>query len=104
GRDEFRPERLRAELSFDYDGKIVRHECDPPKTVYQPYSKRLIIRELGSERTCAQRLHEIGLREAGDYSRGGAESWLNPTHLPRIIRILAGEKWHIEAAGKLHRQ
>jgi hypothetical protein len=104
GKDEFRPERLRAELSFDYDGKFVRHQPDPPKTVFQPHQKRLIIRDLGAERTSAQRLHEIGLREAGDYSRGGAEFWFNRRHLPRIIRILATEKWHIEAEGKLYRQ
>ena len=40
----------------------------------------------------------------GDYSRGGAEYWFNRKHLPRIIRILAIEKWHIEAEGKLYRQ
>src|SRR6185436_6676870 len=104
GKDEFRPERLRAELSFDYDGKLVRHEADPPKTVFQAHPKRLIIRDLGAERNFAQRLHEIGLREAGDYSRGGSEFWFNRKHLPRIIRMLAIEKWHIEAEGKLYRQ
>ena len=104
GKDEFRPERLRAELSFDYDGRLVRQQPDPPKTVFQPQQKRLIIRDLAAERTCAQRLNEIGLREAGDYSRGGCEFWFNRKHLPRIIRILATEKWHIEAEGKLYRQ
>lgn len=104
GKDEFRPERLRAELSFDYDGKIVRQELEPPKTVFQSQQKRLIIRDLGAERNFAQRLHEIGLREAGDYSRGGSEYWFNRKHLPRIIRILAIEKWHIEAEGRLYRQ
>ncbi len=104
GRDEFRPERLRAELTFDYDGKIVRHEIDPTKTVFQPQRRRLIIRETAAERTFARRLHEIGLREAHDFSRGGPEYWFNRKHLPRIIRLLATEHWHIEAEGKLYRQ
>jgi hypothetical protein len=30
---------LRAELTFDYDGKIVRHEGEAPKTVFQPQRK-----------------------------------------------------------------
>jgi superfamily II DNA or RNA helicase len=104
GRDEFRPERLRGELSFDYDDKIVRHESDPPKTVFQQQRRRLVIRDLASERLHAQRLNELGLREAADYSRGGPEFWFNRKHLPRIIRMLAIEKWHIEAEGKLYRQ
>src|SRR5207237_8101434 len=93
GKDEFRPERLRADVSFDYDGKLVRQQPDPPKTVFQPNQKRLIIRDLAAERIFCERLNDIGLREGGDYSRGGAEYWFNSHHLPRTTRICATDHW-----------
>src|SRR5207248_9770377 len=39
GKDEFRPERLRADLSFDYVGTLVRQQPDPPQPVCQQNHK-----------------------------------------------------------------
>src|SRR5262249_1285074 len=104
GSDEFRCERLRAELSFDYDGVIIRDGSEAARMVFEPQRRRLMVRDESAERLAADRLRAIGLREAMDYSRGGPEFWFNQRHLPRVIRTLVAEGWHVEADGRLYRR
>lgn len=104
GRDEFRPERLRAELAADYAGKLIRYGSETARNVFDDSRRRLIVRDVEGEQKLAERLRKMGLREAFDYSRGGPEFWFNRRHLPRIIRMLVQEGWQVEADDKLYRR
>ena len=104
GKDEFRPERLRAELSFEYDGMMVGDSMEGGRTVYQASQRRLVIRDEETEQTAKQRLQKMGLREAYNHSRGGPEWWFNHRHLLRVVRSLIQAGWHVEADGKVYRR
>ena len=104
GTDEFRPERLRAELAFDYGGTLIRQSDETGRTTFDAQRRRMIVRDLPAEAEFLEQLKGLGLRDAMDYSRGGPELWFNQRHLPRLIRTLVPMGWKIEAEGHLYRQ
>jgi SNF2 family DNA or RNA helicase len=103
-RDEHRPERLRAELSFDYDGARVPFDHESSRTVFQPQPRRLIVRDQPAEREGVARLGRLGVREAFNYSKARREFWFSQKHLARLVRTLVSEGWQVEADGKLYRR
>ncbi len=101
--DELRPDRLRAVLSFDYDGATVLHR-NASRIVYQAKQRRIIDRDLTCERTAYDRLRNLGMREAMSYSAEGPELWFNQRNLPRMVRMLVLDGWAVEVEGKLYRR
>lgn len=95
--------RLRAELSFDYDGLFVPAR-EPASGFFQAETRRFLRRDSKAEEGAAALLRELGLKfQSAGYSREAA--WeLAPQKLPRAARALVEAGWHIEADGKIFRR
>ena len=101
-RGERRPwgeNRLIGQLSFDYDGQLIPAE-PPGRSVYNKDRRQLLSRDLETEIGAKRRLHEIGFRTSY-WSK--EQSDIAPAQLPRVVRILTAEGWHVEAEGNLYR-
>lgn len=98
-RRSYGPERLTGRLSFDYDGHIVEPEIQN-RAILQAEQKRLILRDQDAEAQAASRLNQLGFRTF-NYQPG---LQLAATKLPKVVRSLLTEGWHVEAEGKLYRQ
>ena len=96
-------DRLRAELSFDYDGRTVL-ETTTASGIYEVSGRRFIRRDREREKAAAAQLRGIGMRfiAEGWYEEAGWD--LAATKLPRLARILAESGWHVAAEGKVFRQ
>jgi hypothetical protein len=94
-------DRLRGELTFDYDGIVVAAE-QSGRGVYQAEQRRYLVRDPQAENAAAERLRLLGFRSGGYY--GPPELQLAPRNLPKVVRTLLGEGWRVEAEGKLYRQ
>jgi hypothetical protein len=99
----YNADRLKGELSFEYDGVIVGDD-EPGRGIYQPERRRLILRDHAFERDAAGKMRAVGFkRQTGYYNEGPAYE-LAPNNLPQVIRRLTAENWHVEADGQLYRQ
>jgi hypothetical protein len=96
-------ERLRGELSFDYEGHIVSHD-EPGRGIYQPDRKRLILRDYDYERQAAAKMRAAGFKRQQQYGEDQPSFELTPSNLPSVIRKLTAESWLVEADGQLYRQ
>ena len=96
-------ERLRGELSFDYDGVIIPDD-EPGRGIYQKERQRLILRDQDFERDAAAKMRAVGFKFQNDYYENQPLYRLSPNALPSVIRRLTAENWHIEADGQLYRQ
>jgi superfamily II DNA or RNA helicase len=94
-------ERLRGELTFDYDGTIVA-ATNQARNIFQPEGRRLIVRDQQAEQAAAERLRQLGFRPSNYYNQP-PELQLTPRNLPKVVRALLQEAWHVEAEGKLYR-
>jgi superfamily II DNA or RNA helicase len=93
--------RLCCDLAFDYEGVIVGLE--PRSHIFQRDRRRLILRDAPSEDAALARLESLGF--VWSPCPGGA--WkieLHPKKLPRAVRQLVEEGWHVEAEGGLLRR
>ncbi len=96
--------RLRAELSFDYEGRLVPAD-EPIRGFYEADRRRFLRRDSAAEEAAAGLLRELGLRFQAWTYRDPEPGWeLAPGKLPRIVRALAEAGWHIEAEGKVFRR
>jgi superfamily II DNA or RNA helicase len=97
-----RADRVRAELSFDYEGLVLPFDS-PPRTVRSPGSTRAIQRDIERERRAMDALYQRGCRL--DWSHETPERVLQiQSHLvPRVVRQLLDEGWHVEASGQVYR-
>ena len=96
-------DRLRAELSFEYEGRSISANS-AARGIYEASTQRFYTRDVGVEKAAWTRLSELNLRfvEAG-WNRDAA--WeLAPTKLPRVVRALAELGWHVVAEEKVFRQ
>ncbi|HXE52602.1 MAG TPA: SNF2-related protein, partial [Tepidisphaeraceae bacterium] len=99
-------DRLRGELSFDYEGVIVSDD-EPGRGIYQPDKRRLILRDHAFELEAAGRIRSLGFKRQTYYYYNNNEHpayELAPKNLPAVIRQLTAENWHVEADGQLYRQ
>jgi superfamily II DNA or RNA helicase len=95
--------RMKADLSFDYEGREVL-EKDASRGIYEPSKRRFILRDAAGEQAASQRLSELGMRfSAGGWNQEPGWSFI-PAKLPRIVRSLVEAGWHIVAEGKVFRQ
>ena len=91
---------LLGKLSFDYEGVMVPYD-QRDSGIYQKERRRLIRRNLEAEITAEKRLLQLGFRRG--YSARDSEVGLSPDQLPKVVRSLTSENWHVEAEGKLYR-
>ncbi len=96
-------DRLRAELSFEYDGRSISANS-AARGIYEASTQRFYYRDVAGEKAAWTKLSELNLRfvEAGWNHDAGWE--LAPTKLPRVVRALAESGWHVVAEGKVFRQ
>jgi len=94
--------RLRAELSFDYDGRLVPSR-EPARGFYDAGARRFLRRDPALESAAAAVLVELGLKfQVPAY---GQPAWeIAPAKLPRLVQALVERGWHIEAEGKVFRR
>lgn len=95
--------RLRAELSFIYEDRIVPAH-DPAAGFYDSENRRFLRRDHGVEDAAAVRLQELGLKlQSAAYGR--EPFWeLVSKKLPRVVRELVAAGWRLEADGKMFRR
>ncbi|MDE3196273.1 MAG: DEAD/DEAH box helicase [Acidobacteriota bacterium] len=94
--------RLHGDLQFDYDGRLVS-ESSPGGGVYDASARRFIRRDPAAEKQAAVRLSELGLRSQGlNTMQSGWD--IPPAKLPRTVRALLEDGWHVEADGKSFRK
>ena len=97
-------ERLVAELSFDYDGRIAP-ALDPAQGFYEASNRRLVRRDSEAEKAAAALLDDLGVKfRAPNYWNREPRREVAPSKLPRVVRALVEAGWHIEAEGKVFRR
>ena len=99
----WRRDILWAGLSFDYAGTVIPEKFDAAG-VYDAGNRRFLVRDRAAERNAAERLLQLGLKRNGDHYPRDHPGWeCSAKKLPKIIRELVRDGWHIESEGKLFR-
>src|SRR5947209_611764 len=95
--------RLRAELEFDYEGRVVA-ATDPAKGFVKTENRQFLRRDFKAEQDSAALLRDLGLKlQPRGYGREA--TWqIEQTRLPRVARALVEKSWHIEADGRMFRR
>ncbi|HKG22005.1 MAG TPA: SNF2 helicase associated domain-containing protein, partial [Blastocatellia bacterium] len=96
------PDVLHAELSFDYEGEIIR-DGHPGRGLYRPAGRQVILRDAAAEQAAADYLRQLGFRKAYDH-HSTRLFHLAPGKLPGVVKKLVSDDWYVEAEGKLYRQ
>ena len=103
-RYEWEQERLYAEVSFDYDGRRVA-EALPSRGLYDPATRRFLVRDRQAEAAAKAFLYELGLEDLPADYRGEPHSLrLAPKKLPAVAHACLAAGWHVEAEGKIFRR
>lgn len=95
-------ERLHAELSFDYQGRLVEPE-DPKPRFLGADGDRIVVRDQAQELAARVLLGEVGFQRVYDSLRGTTSLQLAPSRLDRAVSTLTREGWRVEAEGRLYR-
>lgn len=97
-------ERLRGSLSFDYGGTSVPYGT-AGGAIVQRAERRLLLRDPAAEQAAMERLHELGWRNVQAHYSTSSEAPLElpANRLPRVVKELVAEDWHVDAEGKLYR-
>ncbi|MGH9845618.1 MAG: SNF2-related protein, partial [Blastocatellia bacterium] len=99
--------RLRARISFDYASgskQAIIESDDPRGGVYEVGARRYLQRDRAAEAQARDRLSAFGLKYLPPNYAEKKPGWdIAPTKLPRIVRELIAEGWHVEAEGKTFR-
>ena len=96
-------EKLRGDLSFDYDGRCVG-ALERTQGFYDAANRRFLRRNSEAEKAAAELLNELGLKFQNSYYGQPAAWEIAPTKLPRVVRTLVEAGWHIEAQGKVFKR
>jgi SNF2-related domain/Helicase conserved C-terminal domain/SWIM zinc finger len=91
---------LLGKLSFVYEGETIDADS-PDGGIYQKNPRRLIRRDFDFEITAEKRLLQLGFQSG--YSTQDYDVAFLPEQLPKVVRTLTNEGWHVEAEGKLYR-
>ncbi len=92
----------RAELSFVYDGREVPAGAQG-RGLYQREERRLLVRDLETERRSAGRLLELGFKPDAYPPPGKPPLRVPASRVPKAVPALLAEGWSVEAEGKLYR-
>jgi len=96
-------DRLHGEVSFDYEGTVVP-DGDFTRGVFDAEHRRVVLRDSIGESAAKNRLSELGLRFESDPQTGVPTPRLPTKNLPKLVKALLLENWHVEADGKLYRR
>jgi superfamily II DNA or RNA helicase len=96
-------DRMRALLSFDYDGRAVAENA-ASRGFFDAEAARFLRRDLEAEKAAAAALIAVGMRPIAANWENEACWELAPAKLPRMVRTLIDEGWHIVAEGKTFRR
>jgi superfamily II DNA or RNA helicase len=100
------PERERdtldAALWFDYDGGSVA-EGQAARAVVNVGEGRITTRDAAAEEAAKALLLELGFREGPPPRSPDATLEIAPRHLGRVVRVLIGRGWQVEAEGHRYR-
>lgn len=97
-------QKLRGELSFDYEGSILE-SYDPSRGIFQSEGHRFLLRHQDAEHAAEEYLRSFGWRPVKANNYDPIPHWeLTPSKLPRVVRELLSAGWHIEAEGKVYRR
>jgi superfamily II DNA or RNA helicase len=90
---------LLTEVSFDYQGHIVR-ENDTATGISIVPQRQMILRNRDFENRAMQEFEGSGFKRRPDYS--GGSLWIIPqSRLPAAVRDLVAAGWQVEAEGRL---
>ncbi|MFN0111536.1 MAG: SNF2-related protein [Blastocatellia bacterium] len=96
--------KLRGELSFDYEGSVLDSH-NPSRGIFQLGDSRFLLRHREAEQAAAEYLRALGWRSVKGSSYDPTPHWeLTPSKLPRVVRDLLANGWHVEAEGKVYRR
>ena len=99
----YKRDGMRAELSFDYEGRMVEQQATV-RGIYHAGSRRFIRRDAAAEREAAATLSALGLRFAkADWSEDAGWS-VAVNRIPRMVRALVEAGWQVFAEGMAFRQ
>lgn len=96
-------DQMQGELSFNYSGVAV-NENDEREVIFIPAQRSKLLRDRERERACADRLTQIGFQRSRYYYGRPAQLLLSAQKLPKVVRTLTGEGWHVEAEGNVYRE
>jgi superfamily II DNA or RNA helicase len=103
-RFDWEKERLRAELSFDYDGFRVP-EFKPGRGIYFPDKRKFVVRDKPAEEAAKAHLRQLGLTDMPrEFAVETPAYRVAPKQLPTVARACLESGWHIEADGKIFRR
>jgi len=93
---------MSAELTFVYEGLSV---AERPETqgIFDAATRRFFRRDAVAEKAATALLGELGLRSTAMVWNTESEWRLTPAKLPKVVRRLLAEGWHIVAEGKVFR-
>jgi superfamily II DNA or RNA helicase len=94
-----------GDLTFNYEGLLVPFD-DKRERILHAENRQLLVRNSPEESIFSNRLQELGFRFTRDYSdnRGFHHYFqISAKKLPRVVRSLITEEWHVEAEGRLYR-
>ncbi len=97
---------LRSEVSFEYRGTAIG-AADPARGAFLARERVFVLRDRDAEQRAAAQLRQLGFRpsreSAAPDARGAAVLELAPGRLPRAVRTLVLEGWHVEVEGRVYR-
>jgi superfamily II DNA or RNA helicase len=103
-RYEWSQQHLRAELSFDYDGRRVP-DAVKGRGMFDPASRRFVVRDPQAEADAKAFVYQIGLEDLpAAYGNEPAALRLSPKKLPAVAHACLAAGWHVEAEGKIFRR
>jgi superfamily II DNA or RNA helicase len=98
-----RQERLRAELSFAYNGQLFS-EFDTARGFFDSANRQFLRRDRDAESAASDLLEQLGVKLHGaNYLQPEPIREVPPSKLPRIVRSLVEARWHVEAENKIFR-
>src|SRR4029077_18780319 len=98
-----RRDRVHAEVSFDYDGALI--PLDAPGTLGQSGdTNRPVRRHFEAEREHVATLQGVGCRSEWDFDGRRQVLRLSAVQVPRAVRALLEDGWHVETAEGVYRQ
>jgi superfamily II DNA or RNA helicase len=98
-----RPDRLRADLSFDYGGELIAPSALPNPLLRTAAADRIVRRDFRNEAAHLETLRRAGFRPEWVPDAGQQLPLIAAHLLPAVVRSLVAEGWHVEAKGVRYR-
>jgi superfamily II DNA or RNA helicase len=99
----YRSDRLDAKLSFRYGTQDV-DAWSRDAVAFDRGLRASWRRDREAEGAALARLQSLGVRKVADVYSGSTRLDLTANMLPRLVRVLLSEGWHVEADGRLYRR